>query len=82
MNIKSHKAYNTNITIIYQMEQFQIKNSITGNIEPLTKSKDLPITWYSCGPTVYDSAHLGHARTYITFDIIRRILKYFGYSVV
>jgi hypothetical protein len=32
------------------------------------------ITWYSCGPTVYDDAHLGHARTYVSTDIIRRIL--------
>lgn len=30
---------------------------------------------YICGPTVYDSTHLGHARTYVTFDIIRRILE-------
>jgi cysteinyl-tRNA synthetase len=33
-----------------------------------------PLTWYSCGPTVYDVAHLGHARTYVSTDIIRRIL--------
>lgn len=30
------------------------------------------ITWYSCGPTVYDQTHLGHARTYIMTDILRR----------
>src|SRR5690606_35746329 len=29
--------------------------------------------WYVCGPTIYDSSHIGHARVYITFDIIRRI---------
>ena len=35
-----------------------------------------------CGPTVYDKSHLGHARTYIGSDIIRRILEvYFGYSI-
>jgi cysteinyl-tRNA synthetase len=30
---------------------------------------------YMCGPTVYDSSHMGHARTYLSFDIIRRILE-------
>lgn len=39
----------------------------------------LPRSWYICGPTVYDSAHMGHARNYLTFDIIRRVLEdYFG----
>lgn len=33
------------------------------------------LTWYACGPTVYDDAHLGHARTYIAFDVARRILS-------
>ena len=32
---------------------------------------------YSCGPTVYDSSHIGHASNYIRFDIIRRILLEF-----
>lgn len=41
------------------------------------------ITWYTCGPTVYDSAHLGHARNYLAFDIVRRVLEdYFGYSIL
>lgn len=39
------------------------------------------IKWYACGPTIYDSAHLGHARTFITFDTIRRVLNYFGHNV-
>ena len=35
-----------------------------------------------CGPTVYDHSHMGHAKTYICSDIIRRILTdYFGYDV-
>ncbi|XP_038617630.1 probable cysteine--tRNA ligase, mitochondrial [Tachyglossus aculeatus] len=42
-----------------------------------------PASWYSCGPTVYDHAHLGHACSYVRFDIIRRILtKIFGISFV
>lgn len=40
------------------------------------------MTWYQCGPTVYDDSHMGHARTYVSFDIIRRIMtNYFGYNV-
>jgi cysteinyl-tRNA synthetase len=34
------------------------------------------LAWYTCGPTVYDSAHLGHARTYVLIDIIQRVLLY------
>ena len=38
---------------------------------------------YVCGPTVYDVAHMGHARAYLTFDIMRRILEdYFNYHVL
>ncbi|XP_071535122.1 probable cysteine--tRNA ligase, mitochondrial [Panulirus ornatus] len=41
------------------------------------------LTWYSCGPTVYDSAHIGHALCYVKFDIIRRILsRMFDLNVV
>jgi len=34
------------------------------------------LAWYTCGPTVYDSTHLGHARTYICLDFIRRIIQH------
>ena len=38
---------------------------------------------YSCGPTVYDSSHIGHASTYVTLDIIHRILKrVFNYNII
>ena len=41
------------------------------------------VQWYICGPTVYDSAHMGHARAYLSFDILRRVLEfYFGYEVL
>ena len=40
------------------------------------------VTWYACGPTVYDDAHLGHARNYVSTDIIRRIMRdFFKYDV-
>ena len=40
------------------------------------------ISWYVCGPTVYDHSHMGHARNYVQWDIIRRIMAdYFGYNI-
>ncbi len=37
---------------------------------------------YFCGPTVYDEPHLGHARAYVVFDVLVRLLKYLGYKVI
>lgn len=40
------------------------------------------VNWYICGPTVYDHSHLGHAKTYLCFDTIRKIMtRYFKYDV-
>jgi cysteinyl-tRNA synthetase len=39
------------------------------------------VTMYVCGPTVYDHAHLGHAKTYVSFDVVVRWLRYSGYRV-
>ncbi len=40
------------------------------------------VSMYVCGPTVYDFAHLGHAKTYVSFDIVTRYLRYSGYDVL
>ena len=40
-----------------------------------------PVTLYVCGPTVYDAAHVGHARTYLFFDVVRRFLEAEGTPV-
>lgn len=58
-----------------------IKNSLTNKKEEFILHKDRSNNWYSCGPTIYDDAHLGHARSYITFDVIRRILEKYGYPI-
>nr|XP_038950622.1 probable cysteine--tRNA ligase, mitochondrial isoform X4 [Rattus norvegicus] len=61
----------------------QVHNSLTGKKEPLIVGRSDAVSWYSCGPTVYDHAHLGHACSYVRFDIIRRILtSVFGCNVV
>ena len=33
------------------------------------------LSWYTCGPTVYDDAHLGHARSYVHVDVVQRVLS-------
>jgi hypothetical protein len=65
------------------MASFKVHNTLKPGppqpFEPIEKGK---ISWYACGPTVYDHSHLGHARNYVSTDIIRRILMYyFGYDV-
>lgn len=65
-----------------EKHQLKILNSFTRKKELFVSNINKTIKWYSCGPTVYDVSHLGHARCYITFDIIRRILAdYFGYNI-
>jgi cysteinyl-tRNA synthetase len=48
------------------------------NFEPLHENR---VKIFVCGPTVYEDSHIGHARTYISFDAIARYLKYCGFSV-
>lgn len=61
-----------------------VKNSLTRSKAPfIPMSGGRRVLWYMCGPTVYDSSHMGHARTYVSFDILRRIMEgFFGYDVV
>lgn len=61
----------------------KLYNSLTRNKEVFVpNSGGRSVTWYSCGPTVYDAAHMGHARNYVSIDINRRLLQdYFGYDV-
>ncbi|XP_026219363.1 probable cysteine--tRNA ligase, mitochondrial [Anabas testudineus] len=61
----------------------KVFNSLAKQKEPLILAREGLATWYSCGPTVYDHAHLGHACSYIRFDILQRILsRLFGITVV
>ncbi|XP_040192152.1 probable cysteine--tRNA ligase, mitochondrial isoform X1 [Rana temporaria] len=63
--------------------EIQVYNSLSRKKEALILHSAAAATWYSCGPTVYDHAHLGHACSYVRFDIIRRIMtQFFGINVV
>lgn len=61
----------------------KVFNCITKSKVPfIVKNKNL-VTWYTCGPTVYDSSHIGHASCFVKLDIIQKILKnYFSLNLV
>ncbi len=59
----------------------QIYNSLTKRLEELIPIDGKTIRMYSCGVTVYDKCHLGHARSLYIFDLIRRYLKFRGFDV-
>jgi len=59
-----------------------VYNSLTDSKVPFKPVDGMKVKWYTCGPTVYDVCHMGHARAYLTFDILRRIMEdYFNYQV-
>jgi cysteinyl-tRNA synthetase len=59
----------------------RVFNTMSGKMEEFKPHRDKHVGLYVCGPTVYDWAHLGHARTYVAFDVIVRWLEFKGYSV-
>src|SRR3990167_10305628 len=59
----------------------QIYNTLTGQKEVFKPRVADRVGLYVCGVTVYDYCHIGHARTYISFDVIIRYLKFRGYEV-
>ena len=60
----------------------RVYNTLTRRKEEFKPLRDNEVRMYVCGPTVYDYTHLGHARTYISFDVIRRYLEHKGYTVL
>ncbi|ORZ26022.1 cysteinyl-tRNA synthetase [Absidia repens] len=61
----------------------KLQNSMTKSKTEFIPKRGRQVTWYNCGPTVYDASHMGHARTYLAMDIIRRVLEdYFKYDVL
>lgn len=59
----------------------RLYNSLSGKKEEFQPLEPGVVKMYSCGPTVYNFFHIGNARAFVTFDMIRRYLKYRGYQV-
>jgi len=60
----------------------RLYNTMSRTVEPLRTQEPGVVRMYTCGPTVYDRAHIGNFRTFICEDLLRRYLKYRGYRVV
>jgi len=61
--------------------ELKIYNSLTGQKEKFEPLVPNHVGMYVCGPTVYSNVHLGNVRTFISFDVIYRYLKFLGYKV-
>lgn len=59
----------------------EVYNTLTRKKETFKPLHKGEVRMYVCGPTVYDSSHLGHARSIVAFDVIRRYLEYKGFDV-
>jgi len=63
------------------MHEIRFYNTLGGKLEAFTPQKSDAVRMYTCGPTVYDFAHIGNFRTFVFQDILRRFLKLRGYKL-
>ena len=59
----------------------RIRDTLSGRVRPVPSRPGRPVALYVCGPTVYAPAHVGHARNYLEFDLLRRGLEADGRAV-
>src|SRR6204780_4172699 len=63
------------------MNEIRVHNTLSGKVEPFVPQKPGEVSIYTCGPTVYDYAHIGNYRTFVFQDILRRFLELRGYKM-
>jgi cysteinyl-tRNA synthetase len=63
------------------MHEIRFHNTLGGKIETFTPQKGNEVRMYTCGPTVYDYAHIGNYRTFVFQDVLRRFLKLRGFKM-
>lgn len=68
-------------THLLDFPPIQIHNTETRKVETFVPLNDKEVKVYTCGPTVYDYAHIGNLRAYVFSDTLRRVLNYNGYDV-
>jgi cysteinyl-tRNA synthetase len=61
--------------------EFRLYNSLTRKVEPFAPADGATVKLYTCGPTVYNPAHLGNFRTFLFEDLLRRVLRLRGWGV-
>jgi len=59
----------------------KVYNTSSREMEIFETLEEGKVGMYVCGPTTYDLSHMGHARAYVAFDVVRRYLEYIGYDV-
>jgi len=64
------------------MAEFRLFNTLTRTVEPFVPADGETVKLYTCGPTVYNPAHLGNFRTFLFEDLMRRVLRLRGWKVV
>lgn len=64
------------------LPQIYLTNTRTKRKEKFIPITDGQVTLYSCGPTVYDFAHIGNFRTFVMSDVLMRVFQYAGYKVI
>ena len=63
------------------MPEFRLYNTLTRSVEPFAPADGHTVRLYTCGPTVYNPAHLGNFRTFLFEDLLRRVLSLRGWKV-
>lgn len=64
------------------MHEIRLRNTLSNRLEPLEPLHKGEVRIYTCGPTVYDFAHIGNFRTFVFQDVLRRFLRSRGYRVL
>ncbi len=63
------------------MTALRIHNTLSRSPHSISALPSAPLTFYTCGPTVYDDAHIGNFRSFLNADILRRTLELLGHRV-